>query len=116
MNEARVSYPEDVDPILEGSEFVKILFHTDKIVFSIASLLPGQEGALDPGHNDAHEIGYVIQGKIAVTLDEETKEVKEGGAILISEGVPHKVINVSNEIAIMAWSTAPSLGRDPIHE
>lgn len=116
MNEAQVSYPEDVDPILEGSEFVKILFHTDKIVFSVASLLPGQEGALDPGHSNAHEIGYVLQGKIAVTLEEETKEVKAGGAILISEDVPHKVINVGEEKAIMTWSTAPSLGRDSIHE
>jgi len=113
--EIKVQRYEAVDPILEGDEVVRIYFRTNRLVFSVASILPGLKGAVDPGHEGADEVAYVVRGRVVVQVGDVTKELKAGDAILIPEGVPHQAINVGEEQALMIWVAAPSLGREPIH-
>ena len=116
LGRSKVQRRNEVDPIMEGDEVVKIYFSTNRIVFSVASILPGLKGAVDPGHKRADEVAYVVQGHVVVKVSQETKELKEGDGILIPEGMPHQVINIGEAKAVMVWVAAPSLGRATIHE
>lgn len=115
MTQPTLIHEQDAELRMEGGECVRIYANTGKIVFSVASLPAGQEGALDPGHEDGHEIAYLIKGRVVLEFPESTPrwiELRAGDAVLIPEGVPHKVINIGEEMALISWSLAPHLGRD----
>jgi mannose-6-phosphate isomerase-like protein (cupin superfamily) len=108
---AQVIRSNQTKPIMEGEEFTKIYAHTDKLIFSIGSLLPGQKAELDSGHEGSDEICYVITGHIMMHLPnlEEYHELQAGDAILIPPGEPHYSINVGTDRAETAWACAPKL-------
>ena len=62
---ARVTRYNETKNLLEGEEFTKVYFHTDKLIFAVSTLLPGQKACLDKGHQGADETCYVIEGKTA---------------------------------------------------
>jgi oxalate decarboxylase/phosphoglucose isomerase-like protein (cupin superfamily) len=109
--EAKIIKNGDGEFLIEGEECTQIYFRTDKIVFSISTLLPGQKACLDKGHKNSHEICYVIQGSLIMHLPEQKKyyHLNTGDAILIPEGEPHYSINVGNDMSLTAWSCAPEL-------
>jgi len=94
--------------IMEGDECTEIYAFTDKIIFSISTLFPGQHSCLDRGHKNADEICYLIQGKIMVHFpnEEEYYLLEMGDAILIPPGEPHYSINVGEEKSITVWAGA----------
>jgi len=97
--------------LMEGEECSQIYVKTEKIVFTISTLLPGQKACLDKGHKDADEVCYVIRGKIIMHLPDkdEVHLLNEGDAILIPEGEPHYSINVGEKKSVTAWACAPHL-------
>jgi mannose-6-phosphate isomerase-like protein (cupin superfamily) len=97
--------------LLEGEECSEIYFKTDKLVFTISTLLPGQKASLDNGHKDADEVCYVISGSIVMHLPgkNEYHLLNEGDAILIASGEPHYSVNVGEKKSVTAWSCAPHL-------
>ena len=105
---------QDAETIMEGDEFVRVYAHTDKILVSVATILPGQRGMLDPGHQGAHEVAYVIKGDIIFEFPDSKKwmELHAGDAVLIPEGEPHAVINIGQQTGEIIWSLAPDLGRE----
>ena len=104
-NEAKV--------IMEDDEFSRIYFWTDKIIFSTCTLLPGQRTPMDPGHSDAHEIVYCMEGNVVFHLpDEDTYlDLQPGDALCLPSGAPHMAINVGENIAKLSWSLAPHIGQ-----
>ena len=82
--------------LIEGDEFTEIFWHSDKLLFSISSLLPGQRASLDPGHPGSDEVCYVIQGTIVMHLPEKDLHfvIKAGDALFIPPDEPHYAINV----------------------
>jgi len=94
--------------IMEGDELTEIYAFTDKIVFSVGTLLPGQRACLGFGHKNADEICYVIQGKIVIHFpdEEEYHLLETGDAILIPPSVSHYSINVGEEKSITVWAGA----------
>ena len=94
---------------LEGPEHCRKYIQTDKILFGMSELLPGQRGAKDAGHPNSHEIFYVVKGHVLLFIEEKELyyELEEGDAILMPEGVSHTLINVGEEKAILTWSQAP---------
>jgi mannose-6-phosphate isomerase-like protein (cupin superfamily) len=109
--EARIIKNGEGEFIIEGEECTQIYFRTDKMVFSISTLLPGQKACLDKGHEDSHEICYVVKGNLIMHLPEKNKyfHLNPGDAILIPEGESHYSINVGEEISLTVWACAPSL-------
>lgn len=97
--------------LIEGDEFTEIYLHTDKLIFAISSLLPGQKAVLDPGHPGSDEVCYLIQGNVVMHLPEKNEYflIKEGDALYIPPGKPHYATNVSEKKAVMAWALAPIL-------
>lgn len=62
--------------------------NTGKIVFSMAGLSAGQEGALDPGYQDAHKIACLIKGRVVLEFPDDTPrwiELRAGDVVLGEE-------------------------------
>jgi quercetin dioxygenase-like cupin family protein len=59
------------------------------------SLLEMDEGAVVPLHTHPHEQGgIVLDGRVDLTIGEETRRVNEGEAYLIPPEVPHRAVAV----------------------
>lgn len=58
---------------VEGQETCREYYKTDKITFGMSELLPGAVGDLDPGHSEADEIFYCVQGKSSAMFRKTTR-------------------------------------------
>ena len=65
---------------LEGVEVCREYFRTEKITFGTSELMPGQTGAVDPGHASSHEVFYVVKGTVLLRCGEALYELHEGAA------------------------------------
>jgi mannose-6-phosphate isomerase-like protein (cupin superfamily) len=112
-NAPLVLHEQDVQSHLDGDEVVRRFFRTGKLNFSVSTLKPGGKSSVDPGHTDAHEIGYIIQGVIRIEFPGlgQSFRLEAGDCVFIPEREPHTLYNVGTETARMTWSTAPNLGR-----
>jgi oxalate decarboxylase/phosphoglucose isomerase-like protein (cupin superfamily) len=108
--DAKVVRESETRVFLEGAEICREYFKTGKITFGSSTLLPGQSGAVDPGHPVSHEVFFVSRGHVLLSnpTTKAVYELKEGDAILIPQGDPHELINIGTERAIVTWSCAPS--------
>lgn len=97
--------------LIEGEEFTEIFWHSDKLLFSVSSLLPGQKASLDPGHPGSDEVCYVVQGAIVMHFPDRDQylQVRKGDAVFIPPGERHYAVNMEDEKAVMTWSLAPRL-------
>ena len=99
---------QDARIFFEGKEMCREYVVTDKITFGTSQLFPGEEGAVDPGHSEAHEVFFVVNGTVVMTNEEGLYvELAPGDALLVTENVPHKILNISQEVAVLSWSCAP---------
>ena len=110
MDKKVIRYNETKN-LLEGDEFTKVYFHTDKLIFAVSTLLPGQKACLDEGHKGADETCYVIDGHIAIHLPglDEVHELHKGDCILMPEGESHYTVNIGEKKSVTAWACAPHL-------
>jgi len=99
--------------VMEDDECSRIYFWTDKIIFSVCTIIPGQKTPMDHGHDGAYEVIYCIEGNVVVFLPDENRyeELKQGAALCLPERAKHQVINVGSEVAKLSWSLAPHIGR-----
>ncbi len=105
----RVVRLADAESFMEGDEHCRHYLSTGKITFGTSSLQPGQRGAVDAGHADSHEVFFVIRGHVLLhTEGREHFELWAGDAIVIPEAVPHTLVNVGDEPALVSWSAAPT--------
>lgn len=97
--------------IMEGDECTQIYFHTEKMIFSVSTLLPGQRACLDKGHKESDEIVYLVQGSLMLHLTDRNEyfRLEKGDALIIPPGEGHYSINVGEEQSIAVWSCAPKL-------
>lgn len=106
----KVVHENETRVFLDGPEVCREYFATGKITFGSSTLLPGQTGAIDPGHLTSHEVFFVSRGHVILRnpKDKSFFELEEGDAILIPEGAPHELTNIGMEKAVITWSCAPS--------
>ena len=106
----KVVKKQDARSFMEGDEYCRDYLNTGKITFGTSTLLPGQRGTVDKGHTASHEIFFVSRGHILLYVPDRDKyyELHEEDIILMPEGVPHTLINIGEEKAVITWSMAPS--------
>lgn len=100
---------KDVKSFMDEGEFIREYFKTDRLTFGVSELLPGKVGGLDPGHKEADEVFYCAQGHVLCYFPEEDKyyELEKGDALLIPQGIGHKLFNIGEEKGIIIWCCAP---------
>jgi len=92
---------------MEGTEHCREYVKVPKLWFGTSMLPPGQRGNIDVGHPNSQEVFFVCQGHVQLFDEKQYHELFKGDAILIPEGVPHTLINVGKEVALIAWAGAP---------
>ena len=66
------------------------------------SYLEMDEGAVVPLHDHPHEQGgMLLEGKLELTIGDETRVVESGSLYLIPPGVPHKAIAVGGPVVVL---------------
>ena len=108
--EIKVVRKSDARSFMEGDEQCREYLKTGKLTFGTSTLLPGQRGTVDKGHPGSHEIFFVSRGHIQLHVPDRDEyfDLHEQEIILMPEGVPHTLINVGEETAVISWSMAPS--------
>lgn len=108
--EIKVVRQSESRSFMEGDEHCREYLKTGKITFGTSTLLPGQRGTVDKGHPGSHEIFFVSRGRVLLHVPDRDQyfELHEQDIILMPEGVPHTLINVGEEKAVISWSLAPS--------
>ena len=108
--EVKVIKEDQARVFMDGSEVCREYTATGKITFGSSTLLSGQTGEVDPGHPNSHEIFFVSRGEVLMHTPNDRKYYKlsEGDIIIIPEGVPHQLTNISFQKAVITWSCAPS--------
>lgn len=107
--EVKIVSKKDAKIWMEESEVCREYYKTDKITFGMSELAPGAVGAVDPGHSEAHEVFYCVQGEVLcyVSQDDRYYHLFAGDAMLVPEGKDHKLFNIGETKAILTWSCAP---------
>ncbi len=108
--EIKVVRKSEARSFMDGEEHCREYLKTGKITFGTSTLLPGQRGTVDKGHPGSHEIFFVSRGLVLLHVPDrnEYHELHEQDIILMPEGVPHALINIGEETAVISWSMAPS--------
>jgi mannose-6-phosphate isomerase-like protein (cupin superfamily) len=103
----------DALPVMEGGEFVKVYFHTERLLCALSTMLPGQVGEFDEGHRGAEEVVFCVAGNIVVHFPGQDRfvELQEDEAVIIPDGEPHQISNVGENRAKMLFFAAPHIGR-----
>ncbi len=66
------------------------------------SYLEMDEGAMIPMHDHPHEQGGILlEGKLELTIGDESRVVKPGDMFLIPPGVPHQAVAVDGPAIVM---------------
>ena len=104
---ARIIRQNEARNFMEGPEHCREYVKTPKLWLGTSTLQPGQRGAIDTGHPTSEEVFFVCQGHILLYDEHQYYELLSGDSIFIPEGLPHTLINVGQETAIVVWAGAP---------
>lgn len=109
MSMGTIKSPKDALTFMDEKELVREYYRTDRLCFGTSELGPGDIGGLDPGHSEADEVFYCAKGHVLCYFPEEDKyyELTAGDALLIPQGVGHKLFNAWEERALIVWCNAP---------
>lgn len=109
MKQVTVTSKDAAKIWMEDQEVCREYYKTDKITFGMSELPPGGVGAVDPGHSEAHEVFYCVQGEVLcyVSQDDTYYRLKAGDAMLVPEGKDHRLFNIGETKAVLTWSCAP---------
>jgi mannose-6-phosphate isomerase-like protein (cupin superfamily) len=109
MSDVKIKHKDETRIWMEDQEVCREYYKTEKITFGMSELPPGGVGAVDPGHSEAHEVFFCVQGEVLcyVSQDDKYYRLTAGDAMLVPEGKDHKLFNIGSEKAILTWACAP---------
>jgi oxalate decarboxylase/phosphoglucose isomerase-like protein (cupin superfamily) len=104
---AKIIRSTEAKTFMEGSELCREYVRNPKMWLGSSVLHPGQRGNIDPGHKNSVEVFYVCAGHVLLFDEKEYYELFAGDAIFIPEELPHTLINIGEELAVLVWAGAP---------
>ncbi|MEU5214786.1 cupin domain-containing protein [Streptomyces sp. NPDC020807] len=65
-------------------------------------------GALDPQQPHAQdEVYFVVSGRAAITVGEETTQVARGSVVYVPAGAPHRFHHISEDLKVLVVFSPP---------
>jgi quercetin dioxygenase-like cupin family protein len=104
---AKIIRQMETEAFMEGPEVCREYFKGPNIWLGTSTLQAGQRGSVDKGHPNSQEVFYVCKGHVLVYDEDRYYELSKGDALWIPEGLPHTIINIGEETAILVWAGAP---------
>lgn len=68
---------------------------------------PGGDTGQDRFTHDGEECGFIIQGKMEITVGNDTHILRPGDSVTFSSNEPHSWKNISDEKLIAFWAVTP---------
>lgn len=68
---------------------------------------PGEYDSADLISHEGEECGVVIKGTLRVISGENVYDLNEGDSIYLDSTIPHKYVNVGQELSISIWAMVP---------
>ena len=69
---------------------------------------PGEETFKDPSH-EGEELGYLLQGRVNLNLDDKIFTMKKGDCFYFSADKKHSITNIGKETAKILWVVTPPI-------
>jgi uncharacterized cupin superfamily protein len=104
---AKIVRSNEARTFLEGPEICREFVNLPKMWLGTSTLPPGQRGNIDRGHKSSVEVFYICIGHVLLYDEKQYYELFAGDAIFIPETLPHTLINIGEEIAVIVWAGAP---------
>ena len=103
-NDERIYYP----PVGTGSIELKVSAEESNGELSMfLQTLPVGEGTNEHLHENCEETGYVIEGRIKVSVAGEVKEFGPGESLFVPRNIPHAISNGGATVARFLFITTP---------
>lgn len=102
-----VVHSDEARAFMEGDEACREYLRDARLWFGTSTLPPGTSGTVDPGHATSVEVFYCFQGTVVIDDTSGTHHLGPGDAIVIPVGVPHRIVNLGRDVAVLAWAGAP---------
>lgn len=78
-----------------------------KIEFLMITIRADEEKARDFVAHEGEECGYVLKGKMKITVGDQTFLIGEGDSITFQSTIPHKYDNVGEGDCVSIWAMTP---------
>jgi len=78
-----------------------------KIEFLYITIKVGDYSSKDFVTHEGEECGLVIKGKLMVKMENEEYILEEGDSIYFDSTIPHRYINVGDEVCESIWAMTP---------
>jgi mannose-6-phosphate isomerase-like protein (cupin superfamily) len=100
--------PDEAKVFYEGPELCREYFRNDMLWFGSSLVNPGETGAIDPGHDGAWEVFYVVSGEGVMDDGEKEYSLSAGDTLAFPPNVPHRIHNRGTDPVLMVWAGGPS--------
>ena len=106
-SEATIIRSTEARTFMEGPELCREFVKIPEMWLGASSLPPGQRGNIDVGHKDSVEVFYLCTGHVLLFDEMKYYELFAGDSIFIPRKLPHTLINIGEETAVLVWAGAP---------
>ncbi len=93
----------EVEMLLVGKSFPR-----RQMTFLIESYTAGADTGTEMLQNDAEEGGYILEGKIELTVGEEVYQLEKGDSYYFDNNKPHRFRNISEKNCKIVSATTPA--------
>ncbi len=93
----------EVEMLLVGKSFPR-----RQMTFLIESYIAGADTGTEMLKNDAEEGGYILEGKIELTVGEEVHQLEKGDSYYFDNNKPHRFRNISEQTCKIVSATTPA--------
>ena len=104
---ATIIHSAEARIFMEGPELCREFVKKPKMWLGTSTLPAGQRGNIDTGHKDSVEVFYLCTGHVLIFDEKRYYELFAGDSIFIPEELPHTLINIGEETAVLVWAGAP---------
>lgn len=117
-------FDEDIkditNPIVKKDERKKILVSNNNAIYELLSpdlnrkieflyitIKPGDYSSKDFVTHEGEECGIVIKGRLMVKMKDREYILEEGDSIYFDSTIPHRYINIGEEVCESIWAMTP---------
>lgn len=111
---------DDLNQVVRKNERKKLIMRKSSRVYELLSpnlkkqiemliieIKPNENNTFELISHDGEECGVVIKGTLRVMSGNKVYDLNEGDSIYLDSTIPHKYINMGEELSVSIWAMVP---------
>ena len=94
----------------EKGERLRVLGTAPRSRIAVVTLPPGRVESCPPDPRDGDGVVYVVEGRVAVTVAGEKRELRAGEVVVVPSGAPHRLRALGSRGATLLHVHEPPAG------